>query len=221
MPAKVRDYYDWLAAQYDQATAAWGWAAPEHVWAAAADAVHRGAGLVDLGVGTGQTSIPFLRAGCRCLGLDFSPHMLAEARSKHLRLGLVQADLDARYWPLSDGSFDIAISAGVYECLTQPRHFLSECHRCLRPDGRLVFTFDEFIPGHPAQGVRIGRADSGIPNPIEDLAGWLLRRYTIDDVSAWVDEAGFELLHERRIEADVHFHFEVPVYYRLVIARRR
>lgn len=221
MPVKVRDYYDWLAAQYDEATAAFGWRAPEHVWCAAAPRVTAGCRVLDLGVGTGQTCAPFLNRHCRCTGLDFSLPMLRQARRKYPDLDLVQADLDADDgWPLAPATFDLAISAGVYECLVRPKSFLARARRALRPGGRLVFTFDEFIPDHPAQGVRVGRADSGIPNPIEELASWLMHRYTINEVAEWCAEAGLSMVDHRRIQADVHFHFGVPVFYRLVIAER-
>lgn len=220
MPALVKDYFDWLAEIYDETTAACRWAAPQQIAASALPLLRPGAAVLDLGAGTGQSSEPFLAAGHHCLGLDFAPAMLAEARRKRPTLRLVRADLDEpRGWPVVSHRFDLAISAGVYECLADPQGFLRRVREHLVPGGHLVFTFDEYVPDHPVQGVRVGRADSGIPNPVAELAGWQLHRHSLDHVAPWLRELGFELLEERQIEADIHSHFDVPIYYRLLAAR--
>ncbi|MCC7491636.1 MAG: class I SAM-dependent methyltransferase [Fimbriimonadaceae bacterium] len=220
MATLVKEYFNWLAAMYDETTAACAWSAPGHIANAALPLLHAGQAVLDLGCGTGQSLAPFVDHGCRCIGLDFAPAMLAEAHRKVPQALLARADLDEpRGWPVRERAFDLAISAGVYECLDDPVGFLARVRTHLRPGGALVFTFDEFVPGHPAQGVRVGRADSGIPNPIAELTGWHLRRHSIDRVGAWLEANGFVLHWHHQIEADIHSHFQVPVYYRLVVAQ--
>lgn len=220
MPELVKDYFDWLAAMYDETTAACQWSAPTHIASAAREFVRAGDPVLDLGCGTGQSSAPFLALGARCVGLDFAPAMLREARRKHPELALARADLDEPCgWPVPHGRFRLCLSAGVYECLADPVGFIARARSSLQPAGWLVFTFDEFIPGHPVQGLRVGRADSGIPNPIADLAAWHLHRHSLERVAGWLDDHGLELVYHRQIEADIHSHFNVPIYYRLVVAR--
>lgn len=220
MPSLVRDYFDWLAGMYDEATAACLWSAPSWLGTAGGRLVEPGDWVLDLGTGTGQSSAPFLAAGARCLGLDFAREMLAAARRKHPDLYLARCDLD-HDWPVPDQRFALAVSSGVFECLSDPTGCLDRVARALRPGGHLVFTFDEYVENHPVQGERVGRADSGIDNPVADLAAWHLHRHTLAQVSEWLVERGFTLLYEQQIEADVHSHFQVPIYYRAIVARLR
>jgi SAM-dependent methyltransferase len=43
-------------------------------------------------------------------------------------------------WPLEDASADVLLATETLEHVVDPRGFLGEAHRCLRPDGRLVIT---------------------------------------------------------------------------------
>jgi predicted TPR repeat methyltransferase len=220
LPTQVCAYFDWLAEMYDETTAACQWSAPRYLAESGLRLLAPGSRVLDLGVGTGQSSAAFLAAGHQCCGLDLAPAMLAQARAKHPELLLARADLDCPLgWPVLAGAFDLAISSGVYECLEDPVGFIGRVRANLKPGGYLVFTFDEFVPGHPVQGVRVGRADSGIDNPVADLAGWLLRRHSLDRVAGWLEEHGFEVLGQHQIEADIHSAAAVPIYYRLIAAR--
>ena len=221
MPELVETYFDWLAGIYDETTAACQWSAPQWLGRAGGPLVRAGDWVLDLGAGTGQSSAPFLALGARCVGLDFAAAMLAQARAKYPALSLVRCDLDCpQGLPVADGRFALVVSAGVLECLSDPVGFVDRAWRALARGGHLVFTFDEFVAGHPVQGVAVGRADSGIDNPVADLAGWQLHRHTLAKVTEWLTARGFELLAERQIEADIHSHFQVPIYYRLVVARK-
>ncbi len=133
---------------------------------------------------------------------------------------MIRADLDEPYgWPVVEQTFALCISAGVYECL-------SESGRLPRPSAQAARTWRlaglhvrRVRAGPSGAGLRVGRADSGIPNPIADLAGWHLHRHSLDRVAGWLNDLGFEFHYHHQIEADIHSHFSVPIYYRLVVAR--
>lgn len=66
--------------------------------------------------------------------------------------GNAKADLDIRddgTLPVEDGSFDAAISTQVLEHVTDPRVYLSECARALRPGGRLMLSTHGIFVYHP------------------------------------------------------------------------
>jgi arsenite methyltransferase len=73
------------------------------------------------------------------VGVDASPQTLALARRRTQgqdNVALSQADVTAL--PVTDASFDRALSVQVLEYVTDPDGALAELHRALRPGGRLV-----------------------------------------------------------------------------------
>jgi SAM-dependent methyltransferase len=114
-----------------------------------------GGPVLDLGTGTGRVAIPLARAGFTVVGLDLSPHMLAQARQKlerepaevRDRVRLVQGDMAA---------FDLGERFGLavipfrgFQIITTPqaqRNCLTSVHTHLRPGGILVLhLFDPLL----------------------------------------------------------------------------
>jgi ubiquinone/menaquinone biosynthesis C-methylase UbiE len=108
-------------------------------WAQAPAALVRGATL-ELGCGTGHLQQRLAgRSGCRTIGLDASPSMLAIARRRGLRHGctfnLTRAD--ARALPFPAVTFDTVVATFPSEYIVAPET-IAEIARVLRPGGRLV-----------------------------------------------------------------------------------
>jgi SAM-dependent methyltransferase len=51
--------------------------------------------------------------------------------------------------PVDDASFDAVLSSQVLEHVTDPATYLRECHRVLRPGGRLLLSTHGFMVYHP------------------------------------------------------------------------
>jgi SAM-dependent methyltransferase len=76
--------------------------------------------------------------------------------------------------PVPDQSFDAVMSTQVLEHVQDPRVYLSECRRVLRPGGRLLLSTHGFFPYHP--------------DPVD------LWRWTGEGLRREVENAGFEVL---------------------------
>jgi len=107
--------------------------------------VHRRAALlathvvgrsVELGGGTGAVTEQ-LADRSRAYHSDISPRMCRIAVSK---LGCPSICFDAESIPLADVAIDTAVSAEMIYYLENPRRFLAEAYRVLRPGGRLVLS---------------------------------------------------------------------------------
>jgi len=77
-----------------------------------------GAGMrvLDLGIGTGNLAQRFLDLGCEVWGTDFSPAMLAKARTKVPQVRLLAMDLLSQRWPeeLTGQRFQRIVSSYVF-----------------------------------------------------------------------------------------------------------
>jgi SAM-dependent methyltransferase len=117
----------------------WGdWNVPESELRLLPDDV-AGMDVLELGCGTGYVSAWLARLGARPVGVDLATRQLRIARAlqeEHdLSFPLLQANAERP--PLADRRFDLLISEyGLIAC--DPRRWVPEAARLLRPGGRLV-----------------------------------------------------------------------------------
>jgi ubiquinone/menaquinone biosynthesis C-methylase UbiE len=149
--------------------------------------------VLEVAPGTGR-NLPFYSPDVTLTGLELSPAMLAQARSRARELGL-DADLregDAAELPFADGSFDTVVCALALCSIPDPIRALGEMHRVLVPGGRLLL-LDHIRSSWP---------------PVY-AAQWLVERVTIPLAGehftrrprADVVQVGFELVETERLKA--------------------
>jgi SAM-dependent methyltransferase len=147
--ARNREYWTQSNAEYTDARAGRAWRAEEITWGVFANREAdlgvlgdcEGLDVVELGCGTAYFSAWLARRGARPVGVDVTPAQLATARRLQEETGiefpLIEASADAT--PLADESFDLALSEYGASIWCDPRRWLPEAYRLLRPGGRLVF----------------------------------------------------------------------------------
>jgi SAM-dependent methyltransferase len=100
-----------------------------------------GSDVIELGCGTGAISGWLARKGMRPVGVDISRAQLNAAeqlqREFHISFPLVRAN--AEEVPYDNQSFDAAISEYGASLWCDPRNWLPEAHRLLKPGGKLIF----------------------------------------------------------------------------------
>lgn len=99
------------------------------------DAKHCGK-LLEVGFGNGATLAKLKSLGWNVSGVEFDPIAVELARNLgvDVRLGSLE---DGEY---PDAAFDAVVSSHLLEHLPDPQAHLKECHRILRPGGRLELT---------------------------------------------------------------------------------
>ena len=135
--------------QFTDARAASAWAAAEITWGIFDVPEHElgvlgdvaGLDVVELGCGTAYFSAWLARRGARPVGVDVTRAQLDTARRCQQQFGLdfPLLEADASAVPLRDARFDLVLSEYGASVWCDPRRWVAEAARLLRPDGRLAF----------------------------------------------------------------------------------
>lgn len=90
-------------------------------------------------------------------GLDISPAICrkAAARQKETKNNLRIVSSDARFLGCRDGSFDLIVSPSTFDHFPEIGDALKECHRVLKPGGRLVLVLNSSSNPFFKLGVRL------------------------------------------------------------------
>jgi ArsR family transcriptional regulator len=159
--------------------------------------------LLEVGVGTGSL-LPLLTVkAARIIGVDQSPGMLDEARSRvandgiadrvELRLG------EMTHLPLADASVDCALLNMVLHHAAEPGAVFLELARVLKVGGRLVIVD---LRRHDQEWVRERMADQWLGFARTDLVPWLAAAgFIVEDyqeVNRLAERLGVFLLGARR-----------------------
>jgi len=109
--------------------------------AAATAARAIGGRILEVGVGTGL-SFDDYDASTEITGIDLSAPMLEKARAKmasgrypHVRAVHL---MDAHEMTFADATFDCVVAQFVITLVANPEQVLSECHRVVKPGGRII-----------------------------------------------------------------------------------
>jgi demethylmenaquinone methyltransferase/2-methoxy-6-polyprenyl-1,4-benzoquinol methylase len=180
--------------------------------------------VLDVATGTGAVALELAhRTGCRVVGIDQSPQMLAAGRRKIAEAGLSErvelVEGSAERLPFADASFDGLTFTYLLRYVDDPAATLAEVARVVRP-GRAIAMLEFGVPpwpparlgwemwvraGLPATGAVISpgwrRVGSFLGTSIREFH----RRYPRDRLLALWREAGIEDVRLRRFSLGAGF----------------
>jgi 2-polyprenyl-3-methyl-5-hydroxy-6-metoxy-1,4-benzoquinol methylase len=168
------------------------------------------ADVLDVGGGTGGLAVRVAELGHRVSVVDPSPDALAALDRRARERGVVvsgqQGDLSTLLDVTGPASADVVLCHGVLEVVEDPAAALATLRTVLRPGGTLSLLVAQrhaavvarAMAGHFAQALAM------LDDPVAG-AGRSGRRFTADEVSAELADAGFETtaVHGVRVFADL------------------
>ncbi|HVX05217.1 MAG TPA: class I SAM-dependent methyltransferase [Rhodanobacteraceae bacterium] len=151
-----------------------------------------GKDILDIGVGTGRTSIYLAPLARRYQATDYSPVMVRHMQRTMPEIQVLQADM--RHMPqLADASFDFVLASNcVFDASGHEDRIetLREIHRLLRPDGLLVFSTHNRNWVHALRGPRLRRSRNPVTQALMGLH-WMrsvVHHRRLRNLQAFTDE---------------------------------
>jgi predicted TPR repeat methyltransferase len=203
---------------YDEQARKTNWFGPEVVFGLAYEFVQPGDSLLDLGIGSGLSSVLFHKAGLQVFGLDGSREVLAVCESKGFATDLKEHDLRDLPLPYPTGFCNHIISVAVLNSFEDLGPLFGEAARIIQASGIFAFTVEEQKPGQEGS-YPINRVDVS-EQPKEETAVMLFR-HGEDYISNLLAQNHFEPLKSLEFVA---FHYPAEnkdIFFKVYVARKR
>ena len=133
--------------------------------------IQRGARVLDVACGTGNTAIPEARAGALVTGVDIASNLLAQARQRAKQEGLeitfTEGDAERLSYP--DASFDAVVTMFGAMFAPRPELVAAEMLRVCRPGGLIAmanWTPTGFVGRTFAATAKHAPPPPGLPAPV-------------------------------------------------------
>jgi demethylmenaquinone methyltransferase / 2-methoxy-6-polyprenyl-1,4-benzoquinol methylase len=190
-PQEVAAMFDDVAARYDLANDVLSLGQTRLWRRAVAHAVDASVGqrVLDLGAGTGTSSLPFTAAGADVVPCDFSLGMLREGKRRHPALALTAGD--ATRLPFADASFDAVTISFALRNVGDTDAALAEMLRVTKPGGRLVvceFSSPTWRPFRTVYHEYLMRALPRVAESVSSSPDAYV--YLAESIRAWPDQPG-------------------------------
>lgn len=194
-PHEVAAMFDDVAAKYDRTNDVLSLGQARAWRRAVAEAVDAAPGqlVLDLGAGTGTSSLPFQEAGARVVPCDFSVGMLGEGKRRHPELPLTAGD--ATRLPFADDSFDAVTISFALRNVQDTAAALSEMHRVAKPGGKVViceFSTPTWTPLRTVYTEYLMRALPPVATAVSSNPDAYV--YLAESIRAWPDQPGLATL---------------------------
>jgi predicted TPR repeat methyltransferase len=195
------------------------WLSPDVLFGLTYAFVWPGQSLLDIGIGTGLSSIPFHKAGLHIYGIDFFGEVLKHCAAQAFAHELKQWDLTLAPLPYPDAFFDHAIANGVFHLLEDLEPTFNQVARIVKEQGTFAFTIEELRPGFEAEGY-VSCQEGEIATKALHETDFSLYRHSEAYVIRLLQANGFALRKQLEFLAFVYPEERENVYFKAYVAQK-
>lgn len=131
----------------------------------------KNAKILDLGCGTGLSSLEFFKKGYEVIGIDIAPGMIEEAKNLPFKK-LIFQDLEEPF-PVKNEQCDAVVLIGVMEFIKNPLKLFKEINRILKK--RAIFSLT-------------------VPKKLPKSSKLEIKNYYKNEIEPYFKKAGFEII---------------------------
>jgi predicted TPR repeat methyltransferase len=174
--------------------------------------------LLDIGIGTGLSSILFKQAGLRIYGLDGSSKMIDICQSKGIADKLKVIDLTQNDIWFEDVRFDHVISHGVFHLIGNLESIFHQTYSVLKTNGCFGYTFEKIndtIDNYEESAIK------GLFERENKQSGIKVFRHTEKYVLELMKLNGFQLLKQTEFLAFKDSNTNTKTHFNVIIAQKK
>jgi ubiquinone/menaquinone biosynthesis C-methylase UbiE len=160
--------------------------------------VNPGDSLLDLGIGTGLSSVHFATAGLAITGLDGSAEMLNECKKKGFAKELKQYNIQHSPLPYADNTFSHVICCGVFHFFADLMSIIGEVHRLVKPEGIFSFTIASLDISDGGREPKNGEDYKEVPT----VWGVSIFKHSDNYIQKLFQKVGFTVQKEQKVLAE-------------------
>jgi len=218
MKKLIEEYNDLLSNKYDKATQGeFKWLATIKLNKYIRPYIKNDLEVLDIGVGTGQTSKIFIDQGLSVIGVDISEKMLTEAQSKFKFKKLVKYDIEQGLINIfSKEKFDIIVAIGIFEFIKNIKKVLNEMKWLLKRDGIISFTYEVYEPNNRYRIKKIAPLGAGLEKTPK-LLNFMVYRRLPNEVESILKELSLKIIHREKFIGYLRSQLKIPVLYELLV----
>jgi len=220
MKKTIEKYNDQLSTKYDIATQGeFKWTAPSVFIKNIKPFMKKNIDVLDIGVGTGQTSEIFFCKGIKVTGIDISQKMLDVAWSKYKFKKLIKYDAELGLSNIfSEDKFDIITAVGVLEFVKNIKKTLKEMKQLLKKDGIIAFTYEVYKPNSKLGTKKTSPIGAGSLDSHE-LLKFMVYRRTPAEIRKILDDLSLRILRKEAFIAYLKSKLKIPVLYEFLLVK--
>ncbi|GGM64149.1 demethylmenaquinone methyltransferase [Dactylosporangium sucinum] len=190
-PHEVAAMFDGVARRYDLTNTVLS-GGQDRIWrreTRLALGLKPGERVLDLGAGTGVSTLELAKSGAFAVGADLSVGMLQAGRQKRPTVPLLAAD--ALRLPFADETFDAVTISFALRNIQDPDAALREMARVTKPGGRLVICEFSHPTWRPFRSAYMGPALKVLPQVAKRVSSNPdAYVYLAESIRAWPDQEG-------------------------------